>query len=63
VLGGTVLGGGRGSVTGAMAGALALEALFTLLNLEGVSGALEDAVEGGIIIAAVALASYRLRGT
>jgi ribose transport system permease protein len=63
VLGGTVLGGGRGSVTGAMAGALALEALFTLLNLQGVSGALEDAVEGGIIIAAVALASYRLRGT
>jgi ribose transport system permease protein len=63
VLGGTVLGGGRGSVTGAIAGALALEALFTLLNLEGVSVALEDAVEGGIIIAAVALASYRLKGT
>jgi len=63
VLGGTVLGGGRGSVTGAMAGALALIALFTLLNLQGVSGALEDAVEGVIIIGAVALASYRLRGT
>lgn len=63
VLGGAVLGGGRGSVVGAMAGALALEALFTLLNLQGVSGALEDAVEGVIIIAAVALASYRLRGT
>jgi len=63
VLGGTVLGGGRGSVVGAMAGALALEALFTLLNLQGVSGALEDAVEGVIIIAAVAVASYRLRGT
>ena len=63
VLGGAVLGGGRGSVTAAMAGALALEALFTLLNLQGVSGALEDAVEGVIIIAAVAVASYRLRGT
>ena len=63
VLGGAVLGGGRGSVTAAMAGALALEALFTLLNLQGVSGALEDAVEGVIIIAAVAFASYRLRGT
>ena len=63
VLGGTVLGGGRGSVVGAIAGALALEALFTLLNLQGVSGALEDAVEGVIIIAAVAVASYRLRGT
>ena len=46
-----------------MAGALTLEALFTLLNLYGVSGALEDTVQGVIIIAAVAFASYRLRGT
>jgi len=61
VLGGTVLGGGRGSVINAMAGALALTALFSWLNLQGVSGAFEDAVEGVIIIAAVAVASYRLR--
>ena len=32
------------------------------LNLYGVSGALEDTVQGIIIIAAVAFASYRLRG-
>jgi ribose transport system permease protein len=63
VLGGVVLGGGRGSVVGAMAGALTLEALFTLLNLQGISGALEDTVQGVIIIAAVAFAAYRLRGT
>ena len=44
VLGGVVLGGGRGSVVAAMAGALTLEALFTLLNLLGVSGALESTV-------------------
>jgi ribose transport system permease protein len=49
-------------VLAAMAGALTLEALFTLLNLRGVSGALEDTVQGVIIIAAVAFASYRLRG-
>lgn len=61
VLGGVVLGGGRGSVVAAIAGALTLEALFTLLNLLGVSGALEDTVEGLIIIAAVAFAAYRLR--
>lgn len=61
VLGGVVLGGGRGSVVAAIAGALTLEALFTLLNLLGVAGALEDAVEGLIIIAAVAFAAYRLR--
>ncbi|MFD0785690.1 hypothetical protein ACFQZ8_17430, partial [Micromonospora azadirachtae] len=41
----------------AAAGALSLEALFTLLNLLGVSGALESAVQGLIIIAAVAYAS------
>jgi ribose transport system permease protein len=62
VLGGVVLGGGRGSVVAAMAGALTLEALFTWLNLQGISGALEDTVQGVIIIAAVGFASYRLRG-
>ena len=62
VLGGVALGGGRGTVLAAMAGALTLEALFTLLNLRGVSGALEDTVQGVIIIAAVAFASYRMRG-
>jgi ribose transport system permease protein len=62
VLGGVALGGGRGSVVAAIAGALTLEALFTLLNLQGVSGALEDTVQGLIIIAAVAFTSFRLRG-
>ncbi|MEO3862631.1 ABC transporter permease [Acrocarpospora sp. B8E8] len=55
VLGGVALGGGRGSVVAAMAGAFTLEALFTLFNLYGISGALEPAVQGVIIIAAVAL--------
>ncbi|MFB6782090.1 ABC transporter permease [Streptomyces sp. NPDC056352] len=55
VLGGVVLGGGRGSVIGAMAGALSLQALFTLLNLQGVSGALESTVQGVVVIAAVSL--------
>jgi ribose transport system permease protein len=61
VLGGVVLGGGRGSVTGAMIGALTLEILFTLLNLLGVSGALKSAVQGLIIIAAVAVGNIRRR--
>ncbi|MFI9814198.1 ABC transporter permease [Saccharothrix variisporea] len=58
VLGGVLLGGGRGSVVAAAAGALSLEALFSLLNLVGVSGALESAVQGVIIIAAVAYAAH-----
>lgn len=60
VLGGVVLGGGRGSVLAAMAGAVTLEALFTLLNLYGISGALEFTVQGVIIIAAVAAGTVRL---
>ncbi len=60
VLGGVVLGGGRGTVVAAMAGAFTLEALFTLLNLYGISGALEFTVQGVIIIAAVAAGAVRL---
>ncbi len=39
----------------AMAGAFSLQALFTLLNLQGVSGALESTVQGVVVIAAVGL--------
>jgi ribose transport system permease protein len=60
VLGGAVLGGGRGSVLGAMAGAMTLVALFTLLNLRGISGALEDTVQGVIIILALSVPAVRL---
>ena len=61
VLGGAVLLGGRGSMPAAIAGALALEALFTLLNLLGLPKPLRDAVQGLIIIGAVAYAAYRSR--
>ncbi|MFJ5835142.1 ABC transporter permease, partial [Streptomyces sp. NPDC093089] len=37
VLGGVALGGGRGSAVAAIAGAFTLQALFTLLNLYGIS--------------------------
>ncbi|MBA2488073.1 MAG: ABC transporter permease [Chloroflexi bacterium] len=63
VLGGAVLGGGRGSVLTAMAGALTLEALFTLLNLLRLPVELRFTVQGVIIIAAVAYASVRLRAS
>jgi ribose transport system permease protein len=60
VLGGVALGGGRGSVVGAMLGALTLETLFTLMNFYGVSGALKPTVQGAIILFAVAAASFRV---
>ena len=63
VLGGTLLLGGRGSIPAAMTGALALEVLFTLLNLMGLPKPLRDAVQGLIIIGAVAYTAYSTRKT
>ena len=59
VLGGATLMGGRGSVFSAMAGALTLRTLFTLLNLLGLSAPARYAVQGIIIIGAAAYAAYR----
>jgi ribose transport system permease protein len=57
VLGGVVLGGGRGTVIGAMGGALTLQALFTLFNQLAVPNTVRPAAQGVIIIAAVAYAA------
>lgn len=59
VLGGAQLLGGRGSMPTAIAGALTLQALFTLLNLLGWPKPLRDATQGLIIIGAVAFAVWR----
>ncbi|AKU18632.1 ABC transporter permease [Luteipulveratus mongoliensis] len=62
VLGGVVLGGGRGWVLSAAAGAFALELLFTLLNFRGVESTWRDTVQGLIIIVAVALSGRAWQG-
>ena len=61
VLGGVALGGGRGWIVSAVAGAFVLEALFLLLNIAGVPSTLRDAVQGVIIIAAVAYSAVSFR--
>lgn len=61
VLGGVALGGGRGTVVAAMVGALALEALFTLFNQLALPSTIRPAVQGVIIIVAVAYAARRQR--
>jgi ribose transport system permease protein len=61
VIGGTKLLGGRGTVTGAVAGALTLYALFTLLNLLGLPQPIRESVQGVILIAAAAVAWRQLR--
>lgn len=57
VLGGVVLGGGRGTVPAAIAGAVTVEALFTLFNQLGLPSTVRPAAQGLIIIAAVAYAA------
>lgn len=59
VIGGAQLLGGRGSVPATIAGALALEAIFTLLNLLGLAQPVRLVVQGLILIGAVALATYQ----
>ncbi len=61
VLGGAQLLGGRGSVPAAVAGALTLYAIFTLLNFMGLPQPVRDVVQGLVLISAVALAMYRRR--
>jgi ribose transport system permease protein len=61
VLGGAVLGGGKGVVSAAVIGALTLESIFTLLNLLRFSEGMRDTVQGVVIILAVALATLRER--
>jgi ribose transport system permease protein len=56
VLGGVVLGGGRGWILSAAAGAFALELLFAFLNFREVESTWRDTVQGVIIILAVAVA-------
>ena len=54
VLGGVVLGGGRGWLLSAAAGAFALELLFALLTFRDVDSTWRDSVQGLIIVLAVA---------
>ncbi|MAM62264.1 ABC transporter permease [Maritimibacter sp. UBA3975] len=63
VLGGAQLLGGRGSVPAAVGGALALTAIFTLLNFLGLPQPVRQVVQGLILIAAVALAMHRRKQT
>lgn len=63
VLGGALLGGGRGAMIPALAGAMTLEALFTLLNQLGLPQPLRYSVQGAIIIIAVGIAAFRARKT
>jgi len=61
VVGGVLLGGGKGSVPNVVFGAFTMEAIFNLLNLLGLPKPYKDAVQGIIIIAAVTYVSLSMR--
>lgn len=54
VVGGVLLGGGKGSVPNVIFGAFTLQAIVNLLNLLGLPKPYTDVVQGMIIIGAVA---------
>jgi ribose transport system permease protein len=58
VVGGVLLGGGKGNVLNAIFGAFTLQAIVNLLNLLGLPKPYTDAVQGLIIIGAVAYVGF-----
>jgi ribose/xylose/arabinose/galactoside ABC-type transport system permease subunit len=61
VVGGTAISGGRGSVAGTVLGVILLGAIGPALTFLGVSAYWERAIQGGIILAAVAFDALRDR--
>lgn len=61
VLGGVVMTGGRGTIVGALGGALVLQTLENILTLSDVNPFLQDAVFGFILLAAIVFQGVRVR--
>jgi ribose/xylose/arabinose/galactoside ABC-type transport system permease subunit len=61
VVGGTLLGGGRGGILGTLLGVLLISLLNNLLNYMNISTFLQWVVQGLIIIAAVSFQAKRRR--
>ncbi len=61
IIGGTSLGGGKGSIIGTLAGACILQVLSTGLQLLGVGDNFKPIVIGAVIVLAVILDTYRER--
>ena len=59
VVGGTAITGGRGSATGTLLGVILLSAIGPALTFLGVSAYWERAIQGGIILTAVAVDAVR----
>lgn len=62
VIGGASLAGGKGTVAGAIAGALILSILDNMLSLNNVDSAAQQVIKGLIVVGAVALQQLRPSG-
>jgi ribose/xylose/arabinose/galactoside ABC-type transport system permease subunit len=60
VLGGIIMTGGKGTVIGALGGAILLQSLDNLLTIAGVNPFMQDAIFGGILLAAIIFQGVRL---
>ena len=58
-VGGAVLGGGKGTIAGTIAGVLIIGIMYNLMNLAQVPGDFQYVVKGAIIVGAVALQKAR----
>jgi len=61
VVGGTMLGGGRGGLVGTLGGVLLVAVLSNLLNLMNVDNWYQQIIKGAILL--IAVATYRRRGS
>jgi ribose transport system permease protein len=59
LIGGTAFGGGRGRISGTIAGVLILVVLFNLVNLLGLPSELQQIVRGAVIVLGVAIYGRR----
>lgn len=61
VIGGTLLSGGRGGIGGTLAGAFLFAVLDACFNMIGIDSFLKQVMRGIIVVAAVAVYTYRTR--
>jgi ribose transport system permease protein len=62
VIGGTLLSGGRGSVSGALAGVLLFATIDAIVNMLQIDPFLSQVLRGVIVVVAVGLYTFRSRG-
>lgn len=63
VLGGVMLSGGRGRMSGVLGGVLVIGLLSNILQFLGVTAFRQNIITGMVFIAVVGLQQYRLRAT